>query len=335
MSCDRQWHVKRSKQILKDHPEITNYFGNYPLSVVFIVALALLQWFVAWSVRDLSWWKIGLISLFIGQFILHSLAVFIHEAAHNLVFKGKFGLALSLFLIELGSLSFGKALAYVGKHGKSHHRYLNDYQRDYEWWDKKQSRFLTNNPAWRLAESLIHLLPGGVVLTEFILDKLIPAEPRPIESTPKPFYLNILLIGTSLLLYAVAWYFISWQAALYLFWSLTLMVGNWGVTFKGQSIAEHHIFQEGKTYSTYQWTNIPFFNTGYHDEHHTFANIPWIHLPKVKKIAPEYFTNDNPYSYFRLWWWWVKSLFAPVRFNRYIPEPKLTSGEVLSVSNGR
>ena len=98
------------------------------------------------------------------------------------------------------------------------------------------------------------------------------------------------------------------------------MVGNWGATFKGQSIAEHNIYQDGKTYSTYRWTNILFFNTGYHDEHHTFASVPWIYLPKVKKTAPEYFTNTNPYSYIEIWWIWAKSLFAPVYFNRYTPE---------------
>ena len=321
MSADRQWHVERSQKILQAHPEIKQYFGNYPLSIAPIIVLSILQWSIAYVVRDYEWWMIGLISFLIGQFVLHSLAVFVHEAAHNLVLKGKFGSGLTLFLIEIGSLSFGKSLTYVGKHGKSHHRYLNDYDQDYEWWDKQQSDFLTNNPLWRLGETIIHLLPGGVALTDLILAYKIPAESRLIKSTYKPTFLNALLIVTSMSLYAASWYFISWQATLYLFWSLTLMVSNWGITFKGQSIAEHHIYQQGKTYSTYQWTNLPFFNTGFHDEHHTFANVAWIHLPKLKKIAPEYFTNDNPYSYSQLWWRWAKSWFAPVHFNRYQPEP--------------
>lgn len=320
MSSDLQWHVERSKQILKDYPEIKNYFGNYPLSILFILFLVALQWSMAWLVRDLPWWMVGLVALCVGQFILHSLSVFIHEAAHNLILKGKIGSTISLFLIELGSLAFGKSLTYIGRHGKSHHMHLNDYQQDYEWWDKKQSEFMSSKPWWRFLETIIHLIPGGMVVTELILDRLVPPDPRQVKSFKKPAALNILLITTSLVLYSLAWYFIGWKASLYLFWSLTLMVGNWGVTFKGQSICEHHIYQEGKTYSTYSWTNILFFNTGYHDEHHTFANIPWIHLPKVKLIAPEYFTNDNPYSYFYWWWIWAKSMFEPARFNRYTPE---------------
>ena len=320
MSSDRQWHVTRNRQILADHPEIKQYFGNYPLSVVPILLLVVFQWFCAWLVRDLAWWQIGLVALFWGQFVLHSLSVFIHEAAHNLVLKGKLGNAFTLFLIELGTLSFGKSLTYVGKHGKSHHKHLNDYQQDYEWFDRQQAHFRTHNSYWRIAEAILHLLPGGVVITDLIMDRLVPAESRQIQTINQPLWLQVLLIGTSVSLYALAWYAISWQASLYLFWSLTLMVGNWGVTFKGQSIAEHHIYQDGKTYSTYSWTNLPFFNTGFHDEHHTFANIPWIHLPKVKRIAPEYFTNDNPHSYFYLWWLWATSIFQPVRFNRYNPE---------------
>ena len=320
MSRDRQWHIERNRQILQDHPEIKQYFGNYPGSLVFIIALVILQWCLAWLVKDLSWWQIGLMSLLVGQFVLHSLAVFIHEAAHNLVLKGKFGNGLTLFIIELGSLSFGKSLTYVGKHGKSHHRYLNDYQKDYEWWDKQQSHFRSANFYIRLGESLLHLLPGGVIVADLILEKLIPAQSRQIKSAYKSPLLNAVLIATSIFLYALAWYGISWQAALYLFWSLTLMVSNWGITFKGQSIAEHNIYQDGKTYSTYRWTNIPFFNTGYHDEHHTFANIPWIYLPKVKKLAPEYFTHINPYSYAEIWWFWAKSMFIPAKFNRYTPE---------------
>jgi sphingolipid 4-desaturase/C4-monooxygenase len=330
MSSDRQLHVERNRKIINKYPEIKQYFGNYPLSVIFIIALVILQWSVAWLVQDLSWWLIGLISLFIGQFILHSLSTFIHEAAHNLVLKGKLGNALTLFLIELGTLDFGKSLTYVGRHGKSHHRHLNNYQKDYEWWDKKQSHFRTLHPSWRLGESLLHLLPGGVVIADLIMAKLIPAESRPTPTAYKSPYLNTLLVVTSIFLYAMAWYLISWQASLYLFWSLTLMVSNWGVTFKGQSIAEHNIYQEGKTYSTYHWTNIPFFNTGFHDEHHTFANVPWIHLPKIRQIAPEYFTNDSPYSYFQIWWLWAKSLFTPVYFNRYIPESNANTSEVLS-----
>ena len=319
MSIDSQWHICRSKEILKQYPQIRQYFGNYPLSIAAIASLVFLQWSIAWLVKDLAWWQVGAIAFSVGQFILHSLGVFVHEAAHNLIFKSRLGSNLALFLIVCGSLSFGESLTYIDVHGKTHHRELNDYQYDYELSDRNLAKFATDNIYWRIAESLLHLLPGGVIITDIIISRLVAPDLRQIKPAKISARLNILLTLTSLFLYIAAWLEIAPQAALYLFWSLTLMVGNWGITYRGQSIAEHHIYQQGKTYSTYSWTNILFFNTGYHDEHHTFPKVAWIHLPKIKQIAPEYFTNDNPHSYFQWWWWWARSIFTPIRYNRYLP----------------
>ena len=321
MSSDSQWHIERSRIILRQYPEIKQYFGNYPPSILAIALLVALQWQIAWLVRDLPWFAIGAIALFVGQFVLHSLGVFVHEAAHNLIFKHKLGSRFALFLIVCGSLSFGESLNYIGLHKKTHHLQLNDYQYDHELWDRNRVEFASNHISWRITESLLHLLPGGMIITDLIISRLVKADTRQVKPAKISPGFNILLTITSLSLYTFAWVVFSPQAALYLFWSLTLMVSNWGVTFRGQSIAEHHIYQQGKTFSTYSWTNIPFFNTGYHDEHHTFPGVPWIHLPKIKQIAPEYFTNDNPYSYFQWWWYWAKSVFAPVGYNRYLPKP--------------
>ena len=319
MSIDSQWHIQRSKAILRQYPEIERYFGNYPPSLGAIAFLVFLQWFVAWLVRDLAWWQVGAIAFSLGQFVLHSLGVFVHEAAHNLIFKSKLGSNLALFLIVCGSLSFGESLTYIGVHGKTHHLQLNDYQYDHELWDRNLVKFASDNLYWRIAESLLHFLPGGVILTDLITSHIVDSDDRQLKSAKISTRFNILLTTTSLCLYTIAWFAISPQASLYLFWSLTLMASNWGITFRGQSIAEHHIYQRGKTYSTYSWTNLFFFNTGYHDEHHTFPQVAWIHLPKIKAIAPEHFTNDNPHSYFKWWWWWAKSSFTPIRYNRYMP----------------
>ena len=118
MSIDSQWHIQRSKDILRQYPEIKDYFGNYPPSILAIAFLVVLQWSIAWLVKDLPWYGVGATAFLVGQFVLHSLGVFVHEAAHNLIFKSKFGSQFTLWLIICGSLSFGESLTYIGVHGQ-------------------------------------------------------------------------------------------------------------------------------------------------------------------------------------------------------------------------
>lgn len=113
MSIDSQWHTQRSQEILRQHPEIRQYFGNYSLSILPIFLLVALQWSIAWLVKDLSWLAVGAIAFFVGQFVLHSLGVFVHEAAHSLIFKSKLGSQFALWLIICGSLSFGESLILI------------------------------------------------------------------------------------------------------------------------------------------------------------------------------------------------------------------------------
>src|SRR5262249_33446278 len=55
-------------------------------------------------------------------------------------------------------------------------------------------------------------------------------------------------------------------------------------------IQEHYTFVPGQeTYSYYGPLNRIAFNIGYHNEHHDLVRVPWVHLPKVKALAPEFY----------------------------------------------
>lgn len=57
-------------------------------------------------------------------------------------------------------------------------------------------------------------------------------------------------------------------------------------------IQEHFTFEDGQeTYSYYGSFNFLFMNIGYHNEHHDFIAVNWENLPKVNKIANEYYKD--------------------------------------------
>ncbi|NES85483.1 MAG: hypothetical protein F6K10_31000 [Moorea sp. SIO2B7] len=58
MTIDYEWHIKRQKEILVAHPEIKQYFCHYPLSLVPLLLLVLLQWSIAWILSTMPWWAI-------------------------------------------------------------------------------------------------------------------------------------------------------------------------------------------------------------------------------------------------------------------------------------
>jgi sphingolipid delta-4 desaturase len=81
----------------------------------------------------------------------------------------------------------------------------------------------------------------------------------------------------------------------------------------GRWVQEHYITSLGQnTYSYYGPLNNLCFNMGYHNEHHDFINIPWNNLPKIKKLAPEYYNNLKSYNS------WIKVLL------NFIFNPKMS-----------
>jgi sphingolipid delta-4 desaturase len=64
----------------------------------------------------------------------------------------------------------------------------------------------------------------------------------------------------------------------------------------GRWIQEHYETRPGQeTYSYYGPLNRTCFNMGYHNEHHDFASIPWNNLPRLKRLAPEYYDSLKSY----------------------------------------
>jgi sphingolipid delta-4 desaturase len=91
---------------------------------------------------------------------------------------------------------------------------------------------------------------------------------------------------------------VAYSAALWLSagpWTLIyLLFSSWSAMglhpLGARWVQEHFVLREGQeTTSYYGGLNLLLFNCGYHNEHHDLPGVPWIHLRKVRRAAPEFY----------------------------------------------
>jgi sphingolipid delta-4 desaturase len=325
-------HIDMRRAILKDHPEAANLRGPEPWGLLGALAILAVHWTAIYFVAQTNVLVVFLAAFFFGQVCIHATGALVHETAHRLVFRNpRAKLAFDL-LLEVISTSFARQLTYQHEHVSVHHSYLGNYERDYEHEDvcrfTARRAYRAKHPRLQhlltAAELLVSLLPLGFLISDKIFlpfyaratGRAVKDTQRHIASSKAPSAERYLFIGVSLgvnLFLFVALGFLGW---LYQIWSLSLFLGKSGVTNLGQSLSEHPGNDEDQpTRSTYGWLNLILFNTGYHNEHHTFPDVAWSRLPRLKKIAPEAFTATNPRSYARCWWEHVRQDFSPSRVN--------------------
>jgi sphingolipid delta-4 desaturase len=331
-SPQAMWHRAMARELLRRHPQARALAGPDWRSALAIPVLLALHWGMAWAVAGAGVWAVFLAAFFFGQLVLHAAGALVHETAHRLIFRGRAGkLAFDLGL-ELILGSFSRQLTYQHEHVSSHHRYLGDYERDYEHEDvcallarrDYSARHPKRQRAVTLAILLLHLLPFGFLLSELAVPRFYRAatgrEPkdaqRRIPATRPSRRERALFIAVSLGANAFLFLALGPLAWLYHNWALSIFLGKCGVTNLGQSLSEHEGVPAAQpTRSTYGPINWLLFNTGYHNEHHTLVSVPWTRLPALKAMAPELFSAASPYGYVRHWYEHVRADFRTSRRN--------------------
>ena len=224
----------------------------------------------------------------------------------------------------------GESQGILNEHITSHHPYIGDYERDYEHEDicAFQSRMMLRSENPRLQHLLtgltllVHLLPLGPIIGDEIFPRLnawLTGRPqkdpeRHVEATSAPLWQKRLFIGVSLASNLTLLALFGPWALLYHLWSLSLFLGKFGIWNLGQSLSEHEGTDEtAPTRSRYGPINWLLFNTGYHNEHHTFPNVAWSRLPELKRQAPEVFTETADKTYFGYWLDHVRGDFTASR----------------------
>ena len=282
-SANPEPHRLRTRQILKQHPEIRNLIGKNSLSFVFIVALVASQISLAALLANQPWWLLLIVAYFVGAFIDHALFVMIHEATHKLIFKDRSANRLAGILANVPQI-FPSAISFERYHIK-HHSFQGIHELDADLPNRWEARLINNyfigKAFWLL------LFP---FFQAFRISRL--KEIKPFDGWIALNWLVQVVFSA-----AVVWFF-GWWAFAYLGFSFMFSIGLHPLGARW--IQEHYLVlsKEQETYSYYGPLNTVAFNVGFHNEHHDFPSVPWNKLPQIRKQAPGFY---NSLSYHTSW----------------------------------
>jgi sphingolipid delta-4 desaturase len=265
-------HRRRTRAILKDHPEVRELIGKNPRTFWYAIGLVAFQITLAILLRDRPWWLVVVVAYAVGAFANHALFTVIHECAHRLVFRGKVPNILTGLLADL-PMSFPSSVQFTKYHIK-HHAFQGIYELDADLPFRWEAR-LVGRSWWRKALWL-SVFP--------IIEALRPMRLKEISVWDRWFALSFVIqIGFDIALLVL----FGPKALVYLVLSLFFGIGLHPLGARW--VQRHYLVDEGtqETFSYYGRLNKLAFNVGYHNEHHDFPSVPWNKLPRIRSIAPE------------------------------------------------
>ena len=273
-------HRGRTREMLKQHPELRELIGKNPYSIFAIIGIVSIQVLVAYLLSGQSgWWVFGAAYL-VGAFADHALFVLIHECAHKLIFKNRAANKIAGMIANI-PLIFPSSVSFETYHLK-HHSFQGVHELDGDlpnYWEAKLiNHYFIGKVIWLLFYPIFQV---------FRLNRL-----REIAPFDKWVALNWIIQIASMT--AIAW-FLGAQSFVYLVASFFFSVGLHPLGARW--IQEHYLTHgEQETYSYYGVLNHVAFNVGFHNEHHDFPSVPWNRLPDIKKTAPGFYDHLSSHT---------------------------------------
>src|SRR5580704_8737641 len=142
-STECEPHRIRTKQILKQHPEIRGLIGKNPKTILAIFGIVAFQVILAWLVSKQSWWIVFGAAYLLGAFADHALFVMIHECAHRLLFKSQSANRLAGILANLPQL-FPSSVSFERYHIK-HHSFQGVHELDADLPNRWEAKLINNS----------------------------------------------------------------------------------------------------------------------------------------------------------------------------------------------
>lgn len=272
--------------------------GAYRPSAIITLLLVGAQLALAMVARDLPWWGLLLLAYLPGGVVAHALYVMIHEATHNLVFKrvrlNKIaGIVANLATVLPSALPFRK-------YHLLHHAHMGVMELDADLPSHKEAALIGSSPLrkalWLCFYSVAQAFRPSRMDSVKLWDRWTLANAAAVIAMDVAI---VIVLGPAALIYM----------------TLATLFGLGLHPLGGRWIQEHFITTPGQeTYSYYGPANAIAFNVGYHNEHHDIANVPWIHLPKLKQSAPDLYDGLTSY---RSWTWLVARFIFDRRLSAF------------------
>lgn len=268
------YHRQRRREILRAHPEVRALIGPRPATLISTTVVLAGQFAIAALLGRHPWWWAILAAFLVGAFLAHYLHVVIHEAAHNLVFRGTAANKAAAIFANLASVA-PSAMGFRHYH-LLHHRFLGERGLDADVAPQWEAGLIGRGWAGKLA--WIVLQP----LTYTVLHPIQTKRPLPIDGW---LALNVVVVlGAAA---AMGWAF-GLASVIYLLASTYFAVGP-HVT--GAHILQEHIIFEGRyaTASYYGPLNGVSMNFGLHMEHHDFPGVSGARLVQLRRLASSHY----------------------------------------------
>ncbi len=311
---DSVWHRERARAILRAHPEVRQLFGCYLPTALWCVVMAGSQVALAVGVSHAPWWALIAVAYFAGALINISLFQLAHECDHNLVFKKTLWNRYLFTLTSLPMFLSGHHTWWV-----EHIVHHNDMGATKDFITRRRSFFLVSRHTSPLVVPysafmvVLQALRSAVGLVLYAVTSLARGRIEPSDVALRVLADAHLVSGykkeriarwaviypfLSFVLYGALFWYGGWKPIAYLFFSQVFFTGwlhpyclGWvlGIShFHGRRHYQPSASHYGRL------INLTSFNAGLHVEHHDLMGIPWIRLPRLRKIAPEFYNDLRP-----------------------------------------
>lgn len=326
---DAIWHRERARRLLKDHPEVKKLFGRSPSTAIWCIGIATAQLVAAMLLASQPWWLILVVAYTFGAMANIALFNLAHECNHSLIFKSKLWNRRLFTYASLPMMLPAHHTWWIEHH--VHHNEMGAKQdfvkrrrsillamkdRIFGWHVTGKLRpfitWITTPLFWPIALAMLitQAIRSAVGLIVYFVTALFTLKLKPgrlammiladehLISGYKKYRIEYWAVTYPIVWFVVIgtiWYFFGWVAIAYLMLSALFMTGFLHPLAFGLILSNSHFYgfknEYQPTLSYYGWLNWITFNFGLHTEHHDLAAVPWHHLGKLRKIAPEYYED--------------------------------------------